>query len=50
MRYQELAILWVDALAESKDPKYYDALYKEAQNAVTNLWLEKKAEANNAKA
>lgn len=50
MKYHDLATLWVDALAESKDPKYYDALYKEAQNAVTNLWLEKKAEANNAKA
>lgn len=44
MRYHDLAILWVDALAENKDPKYNDALYKEAQNAITNLYLEKKEE------
>lgn len=50
MTYHELAILWVNALAESREPKLYDVLFKEAREAVTNLYLEKKAEANNAKA
>lgn len=48
MTYHELAILWVNALAESKEPKLYDALFKEARDAVTHLYLERKEEARNA--
>lgn len=42
MTCHELAILWINVLAECKDPRYLDAFYKEAMDAVTNLYAEKK--------